>query len=845
MSGSGVHHDVVVAGAGPVGSVAAIAFANQGARVLLLEANPQAAARFAGEWIHPPGVGVLDRLRVGRLDDGGARTGYGFVVLTDDGGAPVELPYPDGQTALICEHSRNVASLRDHARACDGVDYRPYTRVTRVDGHRVWVEDRRAGRTRELTAGRVVAADGRKSALAASIGGPASTALSHMASVELHAVRLPYEGFGHVLLGGPGPVLIYRLAEDRVRVCLDVPLRHGPSGRTRAFLWERFGPVMPPGVAHRLRAALRDGPVEWAVTRFQPRTTFGEGALALVGDAVGHLHPLTAAGLTQGFLDAEALASSLSPDAYRQRREVDSYVPELLGNALYDVFSRDDGSARAIRRALYRAWRAHPGERRRTMQILMGEDRAPLTFASTFTRMALGAVIGTILERARAGELRTLPAALSSYGEWAKWPLASLLPAAARHRYRSRSAGRDSAARHARDEAPARPVVPTAPSASRESGRVPKGARIAAEAGDDWAFCLRSLQAVSRTFSRPIAMLPHELEVAVTCGYLLCRIADTIEDRPGLELETRDTLFASLLSVIEEDTDPRDFTQRFRAIPGDDAELDLGRNLPRVMRVWSSLDERAREACRSWIPELLRGMQIYVHRKPGDDQLLVLHTVDDLERYCYFVAGTVGRMLTDLFAGWLRDELSPERLQTLRDHAEHFGVGLQLVNILKDVTEDRERGVCFIPESVCAAQGLAARELLDPSKSRLAKAAVAEIFEIARRHLDHALEYSLAIPVQQTGIRMFCLVPLWMAVRTLVCARGNDAMLTPGEAVKIRRSEVEQLIAGVARDVADDTRLRAAYVELWRSAPAEDSAVRRIELTERSVAGARHADRGR
>src|SRR5208282_217263 len=39
---------------------------------------------------------------------------------------------------------------------------------------------------------------------------------------------------------------------------------------------------------------------------------------------------------------------------------------------------------------------------------------------------------------------------------------------------------------------------------------------------------------VSRTFALTIPQLPSGLRTAVTCAYLLCRIADTIEDEPAL-----------------------------------------------------------------------------------------------------------------------------------------------------------------------------------------------------------------------------------------------------------------------------------------------------------------------
>src|SRR5277367_2606115 len=109
-------YDVAVIGGGPVGSVTAIAFARRGARVIVLEADPRACRRFAGEWIHPSGVAVLDALRAGRLERAAPRAGYGFVIFPKGESAPIELPYPEG-VALSCPHESIVESLRDVARS--------------------------------------------------------------------------------------------------------------------------------------------------------------------------------------------------------------------------------------------------------------------------------------------------------------------------------------------------------------------------------------------------------------------------------------------------------------------------------------------------------------------------------------------------------------------------------------------------------------------------------------------------------------------------------------------------------------------------------------------------------
>ena len=68
----------------------------------------------------------------------------------------------------------------------------------------------------------------------------------------------------------------------------------------------------------------------------------------------------------------------------------------------------------------------------------------------------------------------------------------------------------------------------------------------------------------------------------------------------------------------------------------------------RPLRVFRSFSSRVREAMRPHVLEMSRGMQIYSERAHEEGQLR-LRDLDDLEKYCYYVAGTVGELLTDLF----------------------------------------------------------------------------------------------------------------------------------------------------------------------------------------------------
>ena len=72
-----------------------------------------------------------------------------------------------------------------------------------------------------------------------------------------------------------------------------------------------------------------------------------------------------------------------------------------------------------------------------------------------------------------------------------------------------------------------------------------------------------------------------------------------------------------------------------------------------------------------------------------------LHSVKELQDYCYIVAGIVGEMLSELF---LLDRPALSGIAPyLRERAATFGEALQLVNILKDSATDAEEGRRYLP----------------------------------------------------------------------------------------------------------------------------------------------------
>ena len=89
---------------------------------------------------------------------------------------------------------------------------------------------------------------------------------------------------------------------------------------------------------------------------------------------------------------------------------------------------------------------------------------------------------------------------------------------------------------------------------------------------------------------------------------------------------------------------------------------------------------------------------------------LGLASLEETLEYCYYVAGTVGEMLTRLFQ-WYSPAIA-ERSAALEPRAVAFGNVLQLTNILKDVREELDRLTAHVDSArTLLQQPLAGRKL--------------------------------------------------------------------------------------------------------------------------------------
>ena len=313
----------------------------------------------------------------------------------------------------------------------------------------------------------------------------------------------------------------------------------------------------------------------------------------------------------------------------------------------------------------------------------------------------------------------------------------------------------------------------------------------------------RLLPGVSRTFALTIPQLPAVLRPVVTNAYLLCRTADTIEDEVSLSADEKQHFHDRFVAVVAGQASAGEFVTQLQpalSAATSPAERALIRELRTVVRVTHEFTARQRAAIERCVRVMCEGMPAF-QRTTRLDGLADLH---ELDRYCYYVAGVVGEMLTDLFCAY--SSTIDERRAILAPLATSFGQGLQMTNILKDTWEDRRRGVCWLPRDVFHRFGVELATLTAGGGGRdrdALAAAVEEMIGIAHAHLRRALTYTLTIPAREPRIRRFCLWALGLAVLTLRKIHDNPAFLA-GQHIKVSRRTVRATVVTTSLAVRRD-----------------------------------------
>ncbi|MFN2540981.1 MAG: phytoene/squalene synthase family protein [Chthoniobacterales bacterium] len=307
------------------------------------------------------------------------------------------------------------------------------------------------------------------------------------------------------------------------------------------------------------------------------------------------------------------------------------------------------------------------------------------------------------------------------------------------------------------------------------------------------------LRSVSRSFYLSIRILPARLREPVGLAYLLARTTDTIADTAHNSRELRLQKLAQLSQLIRGEDEPGgivDLVGSFGPLQENVAERILVESLPDFLSQLNALDPADRDEVRALLQKITRGQTLDLERFGGATQVRALATAAELDEYTYLVAGCVGQFWTRLCFQHLRNfsRLSQEEMLAL---GKTYGMGLQLVNILRDVGSDLRAGRCYFPVAELAAVVLKPEQIVQQPERFLP--VYAKWLDKAATGLSAGRQYSLA--VRNHRVRAATALPALIGRRTLALLRDGGATILH-RTIKVPRSEVRALIAQLAITLA-------------------------------------------
>ena len=277
-----------------------------------------------------------------------------------------------------------------------------------------------------------------------------------------------------------------------------------------------------------------------------------------------------------------------------------------------------------------------------------------------------------------------------------------------------------------------------------------------------YAFCRIIAQREAKNFYYSFRVLPQHKRDAMCAVYAFMRRADDISDDEAVPLPERREVMAQWLAAWRDarrhgaSDDPvflaLNETQKRFAIPDALLEdlvrgttMDLEENLADVVAVTDT-----------------------TRTGQGDRTFQIYETFDGLYRYCYLVASVVGLVCIRIFGyGDPRAELLAERT----------GVAFQLTNILRDVSEDLERGRIYLPLRDLEANGVTVEQLVSAVEGGQKPETVANLLALeasrAREFYASAEELLLLIN-QDSRAALWVLVTIYQGLLERIVARNYD-----------------------------------------------------------------------
>ena len=318
------------------------------------------------------------------------------------------------------------------------------------------------------------------------------------------------------------------------------------------------------------------------------------------------------------------------------------------------------------------------------------------------------------------------------------------------------------------------------------------------------------LKAVSRSFSLTLRILPAPVRRPIGIAYLLARTSDTIADTKLVDPAAREASLRQLAQAIQSGRIEPNVLAFSPPRQTQTKERELLDHICESLALLQTIGQEERRLIREVLQTIIGGQSLDLQRfqNANSQNVVCLKSDAELDDYTYRVAGCVGEFWTRIC--FQKFSANPNPPPELLHAGVHFGKGLQLLNILRDISDDLRQGRCYLPQDALLQSGLSPKNLAVPYADET-RQKIAPLFlryvQKANNLLMEGWEYTNQLPRHWVRVRLACAWPVLIGLQTLKALPLDDP-LNPSRRAKISRHAVKTIIA--------KTLLAYPFPRLWQ-----------------------------
>ena len=311
------------------------------------------------------------------------------------------------------------------------------------------------------------------------------------------------------------------------------------------------------------------------------------------------------------------------------------------------------------------------------------------------------------------------------------------------------------------------------------------------------------LKKVSRTLYLSFAVLPDYLKNMLGCGYLICRAMDSVVDSENFSTHEKKKILYMFRNLYKE-KDLIEELRKFGEKLNIKGEKELLLNFDCVLDFIRNFEDKDKALIKMLVRGVSKGMEMDLDFF-NSREIKAFKTEVELINYCKMIGGVPGIYWYEVYNRYMSGKLHDA---AIKNSAYQIGIGLQLTNILKDISLDAEKKRCYLPLEDLKPYNLQVNDIINPENINRFRPIINKWIIYAVDMLDSSEVFLLSIEKTHFQMRAAVIWPVYWALDTL----HQVSILNPlSKKCSIKKKEIYSTILKTPSMLLSNTVFQRGY----------------------------------